>query len=568
MAGIELIGVSKTYGADANEVHALRNVDLAVAPGELVAVMGASGSGKSTLLTIAGTLEDASEGTVRINGRDVAAMSKNERARLRRQSIGYVFQDLNLLAGLTAIENVALPLELDGVGITDARRAAMEALERMGMDGRADRFPDQLSGGERQRVAVARSVVGQRDVLLADEPTGALDSVNGEGVMRLLARRLPGRRCGNRRHSRRATRLVGRPRGLPPRWPSGRSDHEDAERRLAPCRRRPAVTTQLEEPRTRQNSSGGLPARRAVSRWAWRMFRREWRQQALVLTMLVVAVAATVMGLGLAANAGAGTAAKFGSANVLVTLPGTSPTLSQDIAKLTEKWGTVEVVNHGSIPVPGSVTPVDVRDQAPDGPFLSETMRLDSGSLPTAPDEIAVTDGVLERIRPERWRTMDRRRSHLERRGRRGEPAGPRVRLRGRRAREHHGACHRVGARAGVLARRGPRPRHRRRPGLDPTEGRGSAGRTRRHAARRTRVDLRRFGRSRRLLRDRAAPPSRARPTRRPRRHRQKPAAGFGRQRSHGGRCRCARRSGAGAIGVVPRRSRTGARAQSPDRSR
>ena len=186
MAGIELIGVSKTYGADANEVHALRNVDLAVAPGELVAVMGASGSGKSTLLTIAGTLEDASEGTVRINGRDVAGMSKNERARLRRQSIGYVFQDLNLLAGLTAIENVALPLELDGVGMSDARRAAMDALGRMGMGGRADRFPDQLSGGERQRVAVARSVVGQRDVLLADEPTGALDSVNGEGVMRLL----------------------------------------------------------------------------------------------------------------------------------------------------------------------------------------------------------------------------------------------------------------------------------------------------------------------------------------------------------------------------------------------
>ena len=186
MAGIELIGVSKTYGADANEVHALRNVDLAVAPGELVAVMGASGSGKSTLLTIAGTLEDASEGTVRINGRDVAGMSKNERARLRRQSIGYVFQDLNLLAGLTAIENVALPLELDGIGMSDARRAAMDALDRMGMGGRADRFPDQLSGGERQRVAVARSVVGQRDVLLADEPTGALDSVNGEGVMRLL----------------------------------------------------------------------------------------------------------------------------------------------------------------------------------------------------------------------------------------------------------------------------------------------------------------------------------------------------------------------------------------------
>jgi putative ABC transport system ATP-binding protein len=186
MARIELDGVFKTYGSDATEVHALHNVDLAVAPGELVAVMGASGSGKSTLLTIAGTLEDASAGTVRINGRDVAGMSKNERARLRRQSIGYVFQDLNLLAGLSAVENVALPLELDGVGLADAQRAAMEALERVGMEGRSDRFPDQLSGGERQRVAVARAVVGERDILLADEPTGALDSVNGEGVMRLL----------------------------------------------------------------------------------------------------------------------------------------------------------------------------------------------------------------------------------------------------------------------------------------------------------------------------------------------------------------------------------------------
>jgi putative ABC transport system ATP-binding protein len=113
-------------------------------------------------------------------------MSKNERASLRRKSIGYVFQDLNLLAGLTAAENVSLPLELDGMGLKEARRTAMAALERMGMSERADRYPDQLSGGERQRVAIARAVVGPRDVLLADEPTGALDSVNGEAVMRIL----------------------------------------------------------------------------------------------------------------------------------------------------------------------------------------------------------------------------------------------------------------------------------------------------------------------------------------------------------------------------------------------
>jgi len=186
MQGIELEGVSKTFGADEGEVHALRDVSLTISAGELVAVMGASGSGKSTLLTIAGSLEEPTSGTVRIHGRDVSSMSKNERARLRRQSIGYVFQDLNLLAGLTAAENVSLPLELDGMGLKEARRTAMAALERMGMSERADRFPDQLSGGERQRVAIARAVVGQRDVLLADEPTGALDSVNGEAVMRIL----------------------------------------------------------------------------------------------------------------------------------------------------------------------------------------------------------------------------------------------------------------------------------------------------------------------------------------------------------------------------------------------
>lgn len=185
-AGLELHDVSKTYGSGASEVHALANVDLTVAPGELVAVMGASGSGKSTLLTIAGTLEEPSSGTVVIAGRDASKLARNERARLRRQSIGYVFQDFNLLPGLTALENVSLPLELDGVSTRAAQRTALEALERVGLSEHGHRFPDELSGGERQRVAVARAVVGDRKILLADEPTGALDSVNGEAVMRLL----------------------------------------------------------------------------------------------------------------------------------------------------------------------------------------------------------------------------------------------------------------------------------------------------------------------------------------------------------------------------------------------
>ena len=168
-------------------VEALRDVDLAVHAGELVAIMGPSGSGKSTLLTIAGTLEEATDGAVFVGGAEVSSMSPNQRARLRRRSIGYVFQDFNLLAGLTAAENVSLPLELDGTGARVARKVAAAALDgaRLGRD-RAGRYPDELSGGERQRVAIARAVVGDRRLLLADEPTGALDSVNGEGVIRLI----------------------------------------------------------------------------------------------------------------------------------------------------------------------------------------------------------------------------------------------------------------------------------------------------------------------------------------------------------------------------------------------
>lgn len=186
MSALELIRVSKKYGQDAGEVHALRDVALTVEPGELVAVMGPSGSGKSTLLTIAGTLEEPSDGEVVVGGQRLARLSRRERAALRRRAIGYVFQDFNLLAGLTAAENVSLPLELDGMSGKAARTAALDALERLGLSERAGHFPDELSGGERQRVAIARAVVGERRLLLADEPSGALDSVNGEAVMRLI----------------------------------------------------------------------------------------------------------------------------------------------------------------------------------------------------------------------------------------------------------------------------------------------------------------------------------------------------------------------------------------------
>jgi len=183
---LELRQVSKVYGSGPNEVRALTQADLAVAGGELVAIMGPSGSGKSTLLTIAGSLEEPTSGEVLVDGVDLANISRSARAQMRRRSIGYVFQDFNLLPGLKAIENVTLPLELDGVAWKAARAAALEAMEELDVADRVDRYPDELSGGERQRVAIARAIVGERGLLLADEPTGALDSVNGEGVMRLL----------------------------------------------------------------------------------------------------------------------------------------------------------------------------------------------------------------------------------------------------------------------------------------------------------------------------------------------------------------------------------------------
>jgi putative ABC transport system ATP-binding protein len=186
MTVLELRGVSKIYGQGAAEVRALAGVDLSVQAGAMVAVMGPSGSGKSTLLTIAGSLEDPTGGEVLIDGTALSGMSRNAKARLRRRTVGYVFQDFNLLPGLTVAENVALPLELDGMSARTARVAALKGLEELGLEGRASNFPDELSGGERQRVAIARAVIGDRRLLLADEPSGALDSANAESVMRLI----------------------------------------------------------------------------------------------------------------------------------------------------------------------------------------------------------------------------------------------------------------------------------------------------------------------------------------------------------------------------------------------
>ncbi len=179
--------VSRRYRDGDREVVALHDVTLSVAAGELVAVMGPSGSGKSTLLNLAGGLDLPSSGVVEVDGRDLTTLDAAGLALVRRRAIGYVFQRLNLLPSLTAVENVMLPLELDGRRTRSARHTALAALEEVELADLADRYPDDLSGGQQQRVAIARAVVGDRRLVLADEPTGALDTASGERVLDLLA---------------------------------------------------------------------------------------------------------------------------------------------------------------------------------------------------------------------------------------------------------------------------------------------------------------------------------------------------------------------------------------------
>ena len=183
---IELEAAERRFGNGRTQVIALHPTTLGVERGELLAIMGPSGSGKTTLLSLVGGLDRATGGRVLVEGKDIGQMSPSQLALLRRRTVGYVFQDLNLLAGLTARENVSLPLELDGARVAAAQALAAQALQSVGLGHLADRYPDDLSGGEQQRVAIARALVGGRGIVLADEPTGALDSMTGESVMRLL----------------------------------------------------------------------------------------------------------------------------------------------------------------------------------------------------------------------------------------------------------------------------------------------------------------------------------------------------------------------------------------------
>ena len=184
---LRLKDIRKTYVVGPAAVEVLRGVDLEVERGDLVSIMGASGSGKSTLMNIIGLLDTPSSGSYALDGREVAAMTDSRRSAIRNASIGFVFQSFHLLARLTAMENVRLPLLYRGTGSAEAGRRARRALERVGMADRASHKPNELSGGQQQRVAIARALVGDPAIVLADEPTGALDPATGNDIMDLFA---------------------------------------------------------------------------------------------------------------------------------------------------------------------------------------------------------------------------------------------------------------------------------------------------------------------------------------------------------------------------------------------
>jgi putative ABC transport system ATP-binding protein len=183
---IKLEAVKKVFFTDEVETHALDNVNVEIHKGEYVAIAGPSGCGKSTLLSILGLLDTPTDGRYSLQGNSVTNLKPSQRARVRNREIGFIFQSFNLIGDLTVYENVELPLTYRGMRAADRRKRSMDALERVGMGHRAKHLPSQLSGGQQQRVAVARAVVGEPSILLADEPTGNLDSKNGEAVMELL----------------------------------------------------------------------------------------------------------------------------------------------------------------------------------------------------------------------------------------------------------------------------------------------------------------------------------------------------------------------------------------------
>ena len=368
--------------------------------------MGPSGSGKSTLLTIAGSLEEPTSGDVLIDGRSVRSMSRDDKARLRRRTIGYVFQDFNLLAGLTAAENVSLPLELDGVPAKKARAVAVTALGQVGIIERSAHYPDELSGGERQRVAIARAILGERNLLLADEPSGTLDSASGEAVMNMIRDACKrGVAAVVVTHDAHLASWADQvillrdgctvDRGLPK-----PQTHSPCRRIKRAHHRSPHVkgdmmsTAVLAPVADTRPADGGVPARRAVVRWAWRLFRREWRQQFLILALIVVAVAATIIGSAVATNTPQAKNFGFGSAGDSATYSSLNAHVTSDIAYLEHRFGPVEVIENETQSIPGSIKTFQLRSENPQGPFIGPMLALVSGHYPTGADEVAVTSSV------------------------------------------------------------------------------------------------------------------------------------------------------------------------------
>ncbi len=210
---IRLAGVTKVFLTDEVETHALSGIHLDIREGEYISIAGPSGCGKTTLLSILGLLDTPSDGSYALKGHEVANLSFAERARVRNREIGFIFQSFNLIGDLTVFENVELPLTYRGTGASDRKALVTESLERVGMAHRAKHLPSQLSGGQQQRVAVARALAGRPAILLADEPTGNLDSHNGEAVMHLLRELHQGWRHDLHGYARRAFRAACRSHG-------------------------------------------------------------------------------------------------------------------------------------------------------------------------------------------------------------------------------------------------------------------------------------------------------------------------------------------------------------------
>ncbi len=447
MSYLELRDISKVYGEGAAEVHALQRVDLSVDAGSLVAVMGASGSGKSTLLTIAGSLEDATSGEVYVGGRvAVVAVAQRQGAAAAPVRSATSSRTTTCWPGSARWRTSPCRSSSTASSARKAQAAALESLEDFGLADRASHYPDQMSGGERQRVAIARAVVGGRQLLLADEPSGALDSTNAEAVMRLiLAACHRGLAAVVVTHDAQLASWADRViflrdgRIVDQTLPLESPEAFLAEAPEADERRRPRTAGHRVGARTDRRRR---PARRAMLRWSWRLFKREWRQQFLILLLIIVAVAAVVVGSAVAVNTPPPANAGFGTAHDLATFNLTPdeqvasdslPYVEAQIAQLEHAVGTVQVIANETFTVPGSTQTYQLRSQDPHGPYGGPMLQLLSRALPDRAERDRPHPGPGVRAQPAGRRHVAPRRQ--DRRRHRAEPPEPARRVRARAAR-------------------------------------------------------------------------------------------------------------------------------------